>query len=258
MVELSLFERLKLVFNLIFSSPLFLVLLLGIVIMVIDSFVISKKNKKVKIAYLIISLLGIIILLNNYLISLLSVFDTIAKNIVTIIYFPSVLEYIVILLISIIILIVSLISKKTNKKVKFMNFIVFIIELFLFFLILDQLTNKNIDLTNKISIYSNESLMALFELSVIIFAIWIVGLVLYKIIYKLTHKSEINDNKINNSFYEEPELPKTIEELRKEELIPPPQIEYIVVEKKNDNDMFTLEEYRALKKVLETMKNNQN
>ncbi len=258
MVELSLFERLKLVFNLIFSSPLFLVLLLGIVIMVIDSFVISKKNKKVKIAYLIISLLGIIILLNNYLISLLSVFDTIAKNIVTIIYFPSVLEYIVILLISIIILIVSLISKKTNKKVKFMNFIVFIIELFLFFLILDQLTNKNIDLTNKISIYSNESLMALFELSVIIFAIWIIGLVLYKIIYKLTHKSEINDNKINNSFYEEPELPKTIEELRKEELIPPPQIEYIVVEKKNDNDMFTLEEYRALKKVLETMKNNQN
>ena len=77
-------------------------------------------------------------------------------------------------------------------------------------------------------------------------------LILYKIIYKLTHKNEIIVN--SNSFYEEPELPKTIEELRKEELVPPPQIEYIVVEKKNDNDMFTLEEYRALKKLLEDMK----
>lgn len=257
MVELSLLERLKLVFNLIFSSPLFLVLLLGIAIMLVDAFVVSKKNQKIKVAYLIISILGMIILLNNYLGSLLSVFDTIAKNIVTIIYFPSVLEYIIILLITIIILLVSIISKKTNIKIKFINLIVFIIEMFLFFLILDQINNKNIDLANKISIYSNEILMALFELSVIIFSIWIVGLVLYKIIYKLTHKVVIKEG-TSNSFYEEPELPKTIEELRKEELIPPPQIEYIVVEKKNDNDMFTLEEYRTLKKVLETIKNNQN
>ncbi len=252
MVELSLAERFKLVFNLIFSSPLFLVLLFAIAIMIIDSFVISKKSKKTKIAYLIISILGIIILLSNYFTPLLSVFDSIAKNIVTIIYFPSVLEYIIILLVTIGILIVSIINKKTNRRIKFINFIIFIIELFLFFLILDQINTNKIDLTNKISIYTNNNLMALFELSVIIFALWLIGLVIYKIIYKLNHK-EIKENKDDN-FYEEPELPKTIEELRKEELIPPPQIEYIVVEKKNDNDMFTLEEYRALKKLLETMK----
>ena len=133
-----------------------------------------------------------------------------------------------------------------------MNLLIFIIELFLFFLILDEISKNKIDLANKISVYSNVNLMALFELSVIIFAIWMIILVLYKIIYKLTHKNEILVN--SNSFYEEPELPKTIEELRKEELVPPPQIEYIVVEKKNDNDMFTLEEYRALKKLLEDMK----
>lgn len=253
MVELSLMERLKLIFNLIFSSPLFLILLLGIAIMLVDSFIISKKNKKTKVLYLIISILSIIILLQNYYNSLFNVFDTIAKNIVTIIYFPSVLEYIIIMLISLIIILVSIFSKKINKKIKFTNLLIFIIELFLFFLILDQITNNKVDLTNKISIYSNINLMALFELSIIIFAVWMIFLILYKIIYKLNHK---NDKKDNNSFYEEPELPKTIEELRKEELIPPPQIEYIVVEKKNDNDMFTLEEYRALKEVLEKMKNN--
>ena len=252
MVELSLLERLKLIFSLIFSSPLFLILLLGIAIMLVDSFIISKKSKKTKIAYLIISILSITILLQNYYSSLFSVFDTIAKNIVTIIYFPSVLEYITILVISLIIIMVSLLSKKTNKKIKFINLLIFIIELFLFFLILDEISKNKIDLANKISVYSNVNLMALFELSVIIFAIWMIILILYKIIYRLTHKNEIIVN--SNSFYEEPELPKTIEELRKEELVPPPQIEYIVVEKKNDNDMFTLEEYRALKKLLEDMK----
>ena len=253
MVELSLLERLKLIFSLVFSSPLFLVLLLGIAIMLVDSFIISKKNKKIKILYIIISILSIMILLQNYYISLFSVLDTIAQNIVTIVYFPSVLEYIIIMLISLIILLVSIFSKKTNKKIRFINLLIFIIELFLFFLILDQITNNKIDLTNKISIYSNINLMALFELSVIIFIVWIVFLILYKIIYKLNHKNDIKIN--NNTFYNEPELPKTIEELRKEELVPPPQIEYIVVEKKNDNDMFTLEEYRALKEVLEHMKN---
>ena len=252
MVELSLLERLKLIFSLIFSSPLFLILLLGIAIMLVDSFIISKKSKKTKIAYVIISILSIMVLLQNYYSSLFSVFDTIAKNIVTIIYFPSVLEYITILVISLIIILVSLFSKKTNKKIKIMNLLIFIIELFLFFLILDEISKNKIDLANKISVYSNVNLMALFELSVIIFAIWMIILILYKIIYKLTHKNEIIVN--SNSFYEEPELPKTIEELRKEELVPPPQIEYIVVEKKNDNDMFTLEEYRALKKLLEDMK----
>ncbi len=257
MVELSLLERLKLVFSLIFSSPLFLILLLGIAIMLVDSFIISKKSKKTKILYLIISILSIVILLHNYYNSIFDIFDTIAKNIVAIIYFPSALEYVIIMVISLLVLIVSLLNRKTNKKIKFINFLIFILELFLFFLILDELSKQKIDLANKINIYSNVNLMALFELSVIIFIVWMVFLILYKIIYKLTHKEEkivVNER----SFYEEPELPKTIEELRKEELVPPPQIEYIVVEKKNDNDMFTLEEYKALKVLLENMKNNKN
>ena len=72
MVELSLLERLKLIFSLIFSSPLFLILLLGIAIMLVDSFIISKKSKKTKVAYLVISILSIMILLQNYYSSLLN------------------------------------------------------------------------------------------------------------------------------------------------------------------------------------------
>ena len=54
MVELSLFEKIKTIFDLIFSSSLFLILLIGIVIILIDVFFISKKNDKVKRIYKII------------------------------------------------------------------------------------------------------------------------------------------------------------------------------------------------------------
>ena len=54
MAELSLFEKIKTIFDLIFSSSLFLILLIGIVIILIDVFFISKKNDKVKRIYKII------------------------------------------------------------------------------------------------------------------------------------------------------------------------------------------------------------
>lgn len=258
MVEFSLWEKIKTTFNLIFSTPLFLILLFGFALMFVDYFFISKKSKKVKIIYLGLSLIMIILLLQNYFDSLFNVFDIIAKNIVAIVYFPSVLEYILMLLISLIIILFSLFNKEINKKIKVINLSTFFVNNFLFFMILDEISKKNIDLSNKISIYSNENLMVLFELSMGIFIIWVVGLLLYKIINKIIHKNDPKNNVVNtvtDNFYEEPELPKTIEELRKEELIPEPKIEYVVVEKDKE-DMFTLEEYKELRKLLEQMKNN--
>jgi hypothetical protein len=258
MVEFSLWEKIKTTFNLIFSSPLFLILLIGFALMFADYFFISKKSKKVKIIYLSLSLIMIILLLQNYFDSLFNVFDIIAKNIVAIVYFPSVLEYILMLLISLIIILFSLFNKDINKKIKVINLSTFFVNNFLFFMILDEISKKNIDLSNKISIYSNENLMVLFELSMGIFIIWVVGLLLYKIINKIIHKNDAKNNAVNtimDNFYEEPELPKTIEELRKEELILEPKIEYVVVEKDKE-DMFTLDEYKELRKLLEQIKNN--
>lgn len=253
MVEYTILDKICNVFNLIFSSPLFLILLFGILLMFLDIKFISKKSKNTKRVYFVISIIVIALLLHSYFDSLLGIFDTIAKNIVAIIYFPSVLEYIVMLLISLIIVLISIFNKKITKRIKYVNSSVFSINLFLFFLILDQINQNEIDLSNKVSIYSNDNLMMLFELSIAIFAVWIIGLTLYRIIYKINHKKEIT-----KSFYEEPVLPNTLEELRKKEILPEPLVEYIVVEKKSDNDMFTLEEYKQMKAILEKMKKNQN
>lgn len=250
MVEFTLLEKIRTIFNLIFSSPLFLVLLFGLVLIIIDIKFISKKDGKTKKIYSILSLLVIGILISMYYDSLLVLLDSISKNIVSLIYFPTVLEYIIMLIISLIILIYSLVSKKISSNIKMFNALAFISNSYIFFLILDEIENSKVDLSSKISIYTNDHLMILFEISLGIFIIWMVILILIKII-KMLSKPKVEEN-----FYEEPELPKTIEEVRRQ-VVYEPKVEYVVVEKKSDNGMFTLEEYRQMRAILEVIKENQ-
>lgn len=251
MVEYTLLEKIKTLFNLITDSPLFLILLFGILLMIIDIMFISKTDKKTKIIYAVVSLIIIILFMNSYLGSLFSIFDVIAKNIVSIIYFPTMLQYILMLIISLIILIISITSKKLNLIIKRVNILVLIVNTFLFFLIIDQINNNNIDLASKVSIYSNSILMILLELSITIFIIWMIGLMLYKIIKKLSIKSDKELVTLDpQTFYEEPVKPISYEELqlprRKEE-------EYINQINKTEK-LFTLDEYKQMKKILELIK----
>ena len=287
MVELSLIEKIKTLFTLIFSSSLFLILLLGIFIILVDVFYISKQSRKVKIMYLIVSVIVMVILLITYFEEFLKFIDVLNKNIVMLINFPSLLQYTVILFITLIIMIISIFNKKMNRILSRINIGVFIADLFIFFLILDQINKTNIDLSNKINIYSNMNLMVLFEISMIIFVIWLFGLLTYKICCVLITKNKsskviMDNNEFNLSereevtkedneeeielpkrrddgtiinLYEEPEMPRTIEELRKERVLEN------LTKKFDDNQsmidgLFTVEEYKELSKLLHDMKKN--
>lgn len=287
MVELSLIEKIKTLFTLIFSSSLFLILLLGIFIILVDVFYISKQSRKVKIMYLIVSVIVMVILLITYFEEFLKFIDVLNKNIVMLINFPSLLQYTVIIFITLIIMIISIFNKKMNRILSRINIGVFIADLFIFFLILDQISKTNIDLSNKINIYSNRNLMVLFEISMIIFVIWLFGLLTYKICcvlitrnksskvimdnneFNLSEREEVtkedneeeielpkrrDDGTIIN-LYEEPEMPRTIEELRKERVLEN------LTKKFDDNQsmidgLFTVEEYKELSKLLHDMKKN--
>lgn len=287
MVELSLIEKIKTLFTLIFSSSLFLILLLGIFIILVDVFYISKQSRKVKIMYLIVSVIVMVILLITYFEEFLKFIDVLNKNIVMLINFPSLLQYTVIIFITLIIMIISIFNKKINRILSRINIGVFIADLFIFFLILDQISKTNIDLSNKINIYSNKNLMVLFEISMIIFVIWLFGLLTYKICSVLITKNKsskviMDNNEVNLSereevtkedneeeielpkrrddgtiinLYEEPEMPRTIEELRKERVLEN------ITKKFDDNQsmidgLFTVEEYKELSKLLHDMEKN--
>lgn len=288
MVELSLIEKIKTLFTLIFSSSLFLILLLGIFIILVDIFYISKQSKKVKIMYFIVSIVVVVILLFTYFEEFLKFINVLNKSIVMLINFPSLLQYTVIIFLTLIIMVISILSKKINKVISRINIGVFIADLFIFFLLLDQINKSNIDLSNKVDIYSNRNLMVLFELSMIIFIVWLLGLIIYKICFIIITKNnnnkvisevgfinseEIKGNGNNDSIeeeielpkrkedgtivnlYEEPEMPKTIEELRKERVLEN------LTKKFDDNQsmidgLFTVEEYKELSKLLHDMKKN--
>ena len=257
MGDFSILEKFKLVFDLIIASPLFLILLFGIILMVVDTLYISKKNATTKKVYIIASLLVVLLFMYSYLDSVTNIFDTLAKNVVAIIYFPTVLQYIATLVLSLVILAVSVFSSKMKPAIKRVNVFCFAINTFLFFLILDQLAGINIDLSNKVKIYTNNNLMILLQLSLFVFIVWMIGLTIYKIVGMITPKhSEPEPINLKTTFYDEPVLPTRFEDLKNIELIPEPKVEYVVIKEKNESDMFTLEEYKKMRELLEMMKEN--
>ena len=185
MVELSLLDKIKTLLNLVLSSSLFLILLISIGIIILDICYISRKSKKVKMIYAVISFIIIIGLSINYLKELVNIINVINKNLVMLINFPTILEYVTIIFISILVMIISFIFKRFTKIIRGINLGVVIADLFIFFLILDQISKNNVDLSNKIDIYSNQNLMVLFQISLFIFIIWMAFLIIYSIIMKL-------------------------------------------------------------------------
>ena len=279
MVELSLLDKIKTLLNLVLSSSLFLILLISIGIIILDISYISRKSKKVKMIYAVISFIIIIGLSINYLKELVNIINVINKNLVMLINFPTILEYVTIIFISIIVMIISFIFKRFTKIIRGINLGVVIADIFIFFLILDQISKNNVDLSNKIDIYSNQNLMVLFQISLFIFIIWMAFLIIYSIIMKLIKsnynikKETIKNEKIKNidieennkfedlelpkkkneiiNFYDEPEMPKTIEELRKENA---DSLKEINIQNSVIDGVFTLEEYKEIKKLLDELK----
>lgn len=279
MVELSLLDKIKTLLNLVLSSSLFLILLISIGIIILDICYISRKSKKVKMIYAVISFIIIIGLSINYLKELVNIINVINKNLVMLINFPTILEYVTIIFISILVMIISFIFKRFTKIIRGINLGVVIADIFIFFLILDQISKNNVDLSNKIDIYSNQNLMVLFQISLFIFIIWMAFLIIYSIIMKLIktnyniEKEIIKNEEIKNidieennkfedlelpkkkneiiNFYDEPEMPKTIEELRKENA---DSLKEINIQNSVIDGVFTLEEYKEIKKLLDELK----
>lgn len=249
MVDYTIFEKLSIISKIIINEPIFLIILLGIGLMFVDLFFISKRDSKTKHLYIFISIFLISLLIYSYFSSFIEVIDSINKGIVTFIYFPNVLQYMIVILIMLIAMVLSLFSNKNSLKIKVINTFVASINLLLFFIILDQISKFDVDLTNKLTIYSNTNLMILFQISIIIFVVWITSLVIYKIIKKLINKKE--ELPVLENFYEEPILPKTIEEVRKEK-------QPFINDQIKVDQIFTLDEYYKIKELLLLLKNSQN
>ena len=98
------------------------------------------------------------------------------------ILFPNFAIYFLGIIITNILLWISLFHFKTPNGIRKINCIVYIIIHYLFVLILNITDTKKLDVFSESSLYHNEEATALMELSSLIFILWIIFLISYRII----------------------------------------------------------------------------
>ena len=210
MKELSIIEIITTAFNAVKDSKI--IVLFGLELLILLIHLVFKKSMDKKINNRV-SLGASLLLLGFYLvnyINTLKVFvDNVSTKLLDLIYFPTTLEFIIVVILSIIISIYTLVkSNKTSLKI--VNILIPTIISFLFFCIIENVNTLELDF-NEFSVFTNSTLMSLHELAMGLFISWIIGLILYKI-------DEYVINKAVNEVYETDYNYKTVNALSIDEI----------------------------------------
>lgn len=249
MTRVSLFEKIKSLVEIISSSYFFIFMLIVFIILSIYLFNTIKKDeiktKKTYVYAYAVIIFAIMIFYNSQIFDLL---DYLIDNIFIILCFPNLAVYIAMIIFLNIVMIKSVFSKKITNINKIINIIVYSSIHFILILILNLINKNNINVYDQTSLYSNQELLNLVSLSVIIFILW----TLYNIITYFINKA--------NYKIKEP-IKKEIKEY---------DHNTIKIEKNFDNQIFNnteeniknvnledlkLEDYKRLKKLLIQIKN---
>lgn len=194
MAEISFFDRIKTIFEMIFSSTffisLFVIIILTIIVLIVNSKVNSKIPKYCTIAgYLII----IIFTLYKYGSYIFSINDSVVEEFFSAIYFPNLVVYIAMLIITLLLLTITFINKNYSRITKIGNIFSFSLIWLLFVLILDVVKTNEINVYDITEVYSNSTLLILLQASMYIFIIWIGILLMNLAVRKISQKLDIKD-----------------------------------------------------------------
>ena len=174
MEDVSFIDKLNIVSDIILSSPLFLVSILLIEIALIVYLLIKKGKLKLQ-KWMIISIWSILalIIIVIYHKVFFNLIDNFINYIFTALYFPNLAVYISVILISNIFYFISVFNKKINKKYNIINITNALLLDILMIFIIDIVNKNNIDIYEKVTVFSNSKLLVLLELSTGIFTSWI-------------------------------------------------------------------------------------
>ncbi len=171
----TLLDKLKLLFKYIFSSGITVELLIFCLLL----FTILILNMKKK--YIIFNLgfigiylgllLGVLVSYNSYV---KLCFKSLAKGIMQYIYFPSTIVYFFIMLFVSIMIIYTIYNKKITLFKKVFNYSCFTLIYFLFLLFVTLSASNDIELNSMKQLYTNNTIVALVQISNLILLVWIV------------------------------------------------------------------------------------
>lgn len=189
MIEISFLDRVKTIFEMIFSSTFFISLLviivLTIIILVINSKVKSKIPKYLSIlAYLLITAF-VLIKYGSYV---LSINDSVVDKFFSAMYFPNLVVYLSMLIITVLLLTITFINKNYSTVTKICNVFCFSLIWFFFVLILDVVKSEGINVYEVTEVYADEGLMILLQASMYVFFVWMGILVMNFAVRKISGK----------------------------------------------------------------------
>lgn len=218
MINIPFMEKIQKFFEIIAKNNYaFIVVGLLLVLSFILLFACRKNDKLTKTLYFILYGIAIIGILLQYHTYLLSLIDYLIENIVANLLFPNLAIYMGILLIINIIVIRSIFSNKVKFYVKSINVVCFIIMQLFLYLIINNVIANNVNVYEKLSIYTNQELLLLVELSMQIFVVWLFVLGFIRLIDYLMDKSvsikKVDTEIIISNEYDDDnnDIPKLIE-----------------------------------------------
>lgn len=177
MSYLSIVEKFKILFDMILDVK-FIFIFLGILVIATFLYLIKKIDNRKYIMIITLSLLlilGIDIVINYK--ELAEVFDNFMTIFFSNIYFPSVYVYVGTLLIVAIAFITSMFNKMLNKIYKIINGITFVMNNILLVIILNIIAKNKIDVFTPNELYTNINLVAVLEISIGLFVLWVLSLI---------------------------------------------------------------------------------
>lgn len=194
MEDITFFERIKLLFSLISSSPFF-VIILFLLIAATLTLVLSKKsnNRNLKIIVTVLYFISFILIIFNYGSSFTKFFDNLVTKLFTYLYFPSIIAYLCLMIIGILILVKMILRKEKSKFIVISNVMLFTISVLLFVLSIDIIVKGNIDIFEKTSIYNNETLMVLIQANTTVYLLWFITLLIKYLANKLIKKLDYEE-----------------------------------------------------------------
>lgn len=191
-MDLSIIEQIMTFITLPFQSFLTIeILLIFIILYIFVLYNEKRQSKKVKVTLTALIIFFFSLLVFYFSDDIIDVLSEIIKTIMRCFYFPSIVFYILTVIISLIILIYTVLKEKITKLNKIITYTFTIIHLFLFTNFITLAITNNLSLIDSANIYQHDQMFVIVLFSQIIFML----LIIYKLIY---HFCYIRHEKLKN------------------------------------------------------------
>ena len=206
MASVSFLGRFKAIGNLIASQSffvtLFVILVLTLIILLIN---IKVKSKAPRYAAAIVYFGLAVLVIARYGHYVLTLNDSIVEKFFKAMYFPNLVVYLSVLIISLLLMIANIIDERFSVFAKIINTVSFFLIWFLFILVVDSVKKAGLNFYDVKDLYSDKTVMVLLQASMSIFAVWIgsvlIDVIVRKIADKMDNKAKLNKIDVENNTY---------------------------------------------------------